>query len=43
MRFGGATPRKRSVVTMDAQSIRSVETQAPAPTSAEDNKRLTRY
>ncbi|KAI8440151.1 hypothetical protein MSG28_001547 [Choristoneura fumiferana] len=40
MRFG--TPRKRSVITMDAQSIRSVETQAPAPTSPEDNKRLTR-
>lgn len=38
---GGATPRKRSVATMDAQSIRSVETHAPPPTSPEDNKRLT--
>ncbi|XP_063616079.1 proton channel OtopLc-like [Cydia splendana] len=39
---GGATPRKRSVVTMDAQSIRSVETHAPAPTRPEDNRRLTK-
>ncbi|XP_046978888.1 proton channel OtopLc-like [Vanessa cardui] len=38
---GGMTPRKRSVVTMDAQSIRSVETQAPPPTSPEENARLT--
>ncbi|XP_034825559.2 proton channel OtopLc-like [Maniola hyperantus] len=38
---GGTTPRKRSVVTMDAQSIRSVETQAPPPTSPEENARLT--
>ncbi|CAK1551731.1 unnamed protein product [Leptosia nina] len=38
---GGSTPRKRSVVTMDAQSIRSVETQAPPPTSPEDNARLS--
>ncbi|CAH0669009.1 unnamed protein product [Spodoptera exigua] len=38
---GTATPRKRSVVTMDAQSLRSVETHAPPPTSPEDNKRLT--
>ncbi|CAH0717237.1 unnamed protein product, partial [Brenthis ino] len=37
----GSTPRKRSVVTMDAQSIRSVDTQAPPPTSPEDNTRLT--
>ncbi|VVC94846.1 unnamed protein product [Leptidea sinapis] len=40
---GGATPRKRSVVTMDAQSIRSVETHAPPPTSPEDNARLSKY
>ncbi|XP_050677028.1 uncharacterized protein LOC126973752 [Leptidea sinapis] len=39
---GGATPRKRSVVTMDAQSIRSVETHAPPPTSPEDNARLSK-
>ncbi|KAJ8726943.1 hypothetical protein PYW08_015340 [Mythimna loreyi] len=39
---GSATPRKRSVVTMDAQSIRSVETHAPPPTSPEDNKKLTK-
>ncbi|CAG4964865.1 unnamed protein product [Parnassius apollo] len=38
---GGTTPRKRSVTTMDAQSLRSMETQAPPPTSPEDNKRLT--
>ncbi|CAK1578284.1 unnamed protein product [Parnassius mnemosyne] len=38
---GGTTPRKRSVTTMDAQSLRSVETQAPPPTNPEDNKRLT--
>uniref|UniRef100_A0A2A4J2R5 Otopetrin n=1 Tax=Heliothis virescens TaxID=7102 RepID=A0A2A4J2R5_HELVI len=38
---GSATPRKRSVATMDAQSIRSVETHAPPPTSPEDNKKLT--
>ncbi|XP_047989046.1 proton channel OtopLc-like [Leguminivora glycinivorella] len=38
---GAVTPRKRSVVTMDAQSIRSVETHAPAPTRPEDNRRLT--
>ncbi|KAG6465068.1 hypothetical protein O3G_MSEX014919 [Manduca sexta] len=38
---GNATPRKRSVATMDAQSIRSVETHAPPPTSPEDNKALT--
>ncbi|XP_045459849.1 proton channel OtopLc-like [Melitaea cinxia] len=38
---GGTTPRKRSVVTMDAQSIRSVETQAPPPTSPEENARLS--
>ncbi|XP_047546078.1 proton channel OtopLc-like [Vanessa atalanta] len=38
---GGMTPRKRSVVTMDAQSIRSVETHAPPPTSPEENARLT--
>ncbi|XP_049865002.1 proton channel OtopLc-like [Pectinophora gossypiella] len=36
------TPRKRSVATMDAQSIRSVETHAPPPTSTEDNKKLTK-
>ncbi|XP_047523116.1 proton channel OtopLc-like isoform X1 [Pieris napi] len=41
---GGNTPRKRSVVTMDAQSIRSMETQAPPPTSPEENARLsTKY
>ncbi|KAJ0179283.1 hypothetical protein K1T71_004995 [Dendrolimus kikuchii] len=39
---GTATPRNRSVATMDAQSIRSVETQAPPPTSPEDNKKYTR-
>ncbi|CAH2091892.1 unnamed protein product [Euphydryas editha] len=39
---GGSTPRKRSVVTMDAQSIRSVETQAPPPTNPKENARLTR-
>ncbi|XP_041972894.1 proton channel OtopLc-like [Aricia agestis] len=39
---GGMTPRKRSVTTMDAQSIRSVETHAPPPTSPEDNARLTK-
>lgn len=39
---GSATPRKRSVTTMDAQSIRSVETQAPPPTSPDDNKKLTK-
>lgn len=39
---GSATPRKRSVATMDAQSIRSVETHAPPPTSPEDNKKLTK-
>ncbi|XP_014356010.2 proton channel OtopLc [Papilio machaon] len=38
---GGTTPRKRSVTTMDAQSLRSLDTQAPPPTSPEDNKRLT--
>ncbi|CAH2268167.1 jg8174 [Pararge aegeria aegeria] len=38
---GGTTPRKRSVATMDAQSIRSVETQAPPSTSPEENARLT--
>ncbi|CAH2063365.1 unnamed protein product, partial [Iphiclides podalirius] len=38
---GGTTPRKRSVATMDAQSLRSVETHAPPPTNPEDNKRLT--
>ncbi|XP_059060162.1 proton channel OtopLc-like [Achroia grisella] len=36
------TPRKRSVATMDAQSIRSVETHAPPPTNPEDNKRQTK-
>lgn len=35
------TPRKRSVATMDAQSIRSVETHAPPPTTPEQNKKLT--
>ncbi|CAG9563621.1 unnamed protein product [Danaus chrysippus] len=41
---GSGTPRKRSVTTMDAQSIRSVETQAPPSTSPEDNARLsTKY
>ncbi|GBP35858.1 Proton channel OtopLc [Eumeta japonica] len=35
------TPRKRSMATMDAQSIRSVETHAPSPTALEDNKKLT--
>ncbi|XP_075972823.1 proton channel OtopLc-like [Anticarsia gemmatalis] len=39
---GNATPRKRSVATMDAQSIRSVETHAPPPTSPEDNRRQTK-
>ncbi|KAM3968294.1 proton channel OtopLc [Aphomia sociella] len=39
---GGTTPRKRSVVTMDAQSIRSVETHAPPPTSPEDNRKQTK-
>ncbi|XP_052738181.1 proton channel OtopLc-like [Bicyclus anynana] len=38
---GGTTPRKRSVATMDAQSLRSVETHAPPPTSPEENSRLT--
>lgn len=40
---GSATPRKRSVATMDAQSIRSVETHAPPPTNPEDNKKQTKY
>ncbi|CAH0759136.1 unnamed protein product [Diatraea saccharalis] len=39
---GVSTPRKRSVATMDAQSMRSVETHAPPPTSPEDNKRMTK-
>lgn len=39
---GSATPRKRSVATMDAQSIRSVETHAPPPTNPEDNKKQTK-
>ncbi|XP_028177354.1 proton channel OtopLc-like isoform X1 [Ostrinia furnacalis] len=39
---GVGTPRKRSVATMDAQSLRSVETHAPPPTSPEDNKKLTK-
>ncbi|XP_052751556.1 proton channel OtopLc-like [Galleria mellonella] len=38
----GMTPRKRSVATMDAQSLRSVETHAPPPTSPEDNIRQTK-
>ncbi|CAH0664181.1 unnamed protein product [Chilo suppressalis] len=38
---GVGTPRKRSVATMDAQSLRSLETQAPPPTSPEDNKKMT--
>ncbi|XP_045492302.1 proton channel OtopLc-like [Colias croceus] len=37
---GGTTPRKRSVATMDAQSLRS-ESHAPPPTSPEDNARLS--
>ncbi|XP_072941899.1 proton channel OtopLc-like [Epargyreus clarus] len=36
------TPRKRSVVTMDAQSLRSIETHAPPPTSPEDKAHLTK-
>ncbi|XP_053600249.1 proton channel OtopLc-like [Plodia interpunctella] len=39
---GGTTPRKRSVVTMDAQSIRSVETHAPPPTHPKENKKQTK-
>ncbi|KAL0883838.1 hypothetical protein ABMA27_015923 [Loxostege sticticalis] len=39
---GVGTPRKRSVATMDAQSLRSIETHAPPPTSPEDNKKLTK-
>lgn len=39
---GSSTPRKRSEVTMDAQSLRSIETHAPPPTSPEDNKKQTR-
>ncbi|XP_026747058.1 proton channel OtopLc-like [Trichoplusia ni] len=39
---GSATPRKRSVATMDAQSIRSVETHAPPPTDPEENKKQTK-
>ncbi|XP_026326601.1 proton channel OtopLc-like isoform X2 [Hyposmocoma kahamanoa] len=35
------TPRKRSEVTMDAQSLRSVETHAPPPTDPQVNKKLT--
>ncbi|XP_068627846.1 proton channel OtopLc-like [Battus philenor] len=37
----GASPRKRSVANIDAQSLRSTETHAPPPTNPEDNKRLT--
>ncbi|XP_038213292.1 proton channel OtopLc-like [Zerene cesonia] len=37
---GGSTPRKRSVATMDAQSLRS-ETHAPPPTSPENNAKLS--
>lgn len=40
---GSATPRKRSVATMDAQSIRSVETHAPPPTDPVENKKQTKY
>ncbi|KAM3968295.1 proton channel OtopLc-like [Aphomia sociella] len=39
---GGSTRRKRSVITMDAQSLHSVETQAPPPTSPEDNRKQTK-
>ncbi|CAH0628945.1 unnamed protein product [Chrysodeixis includens] len=39
---GSATPRKRSVATMDAQSIRSTETHAPPPTDPEENKKQTK-
>lgn len=35
------TPRKRSEITMDAQSLRSVETHAPPPTDPQLNKKLT--
>ncbi|XP_013185850.2 proton channel OtopLc [Amyelois transitella] len=38
---GGATPRKRSVATMDAQSLRSIETHAPPPTNPKENTKLT--
>ncbi|KAL4703414.1 hypothetical protein ACJJTC_011203 [Scirpophaga incertulas] len=38
---GMGTINKRSVA-MDAQSLRSLETQAPPPTSPEDNKKLTK-
>lgn len=37
---GSAPSRPRSV--LDAQSIRSVETHAPPPTSPEENKKQTK-
>ncbi|KAL0839499.1 hypothetical protein ABMA28_016205 [Loxostege sticticalis] len=40
---GEGMPRKRSMATMlDAQSMRSLETLAPPPTSPQDNKKLTK-